>query len=32
MMQALKADGFGDEDHCSLVKYYEKLANNTIGH
>ena len=32
MMQALRADGFGDEDHCSLVKYYEKLANITIGH
>lgn len=26
MMQALKADGKGDEDHCSLIKYYEKLA------
>jgi 2-hydroxy-3-oxopropionate reductase len=32
MMQALRVDGFGDEDHCSLVKYYEKLANITIGH
>ncbi len=27
MMQALKADGMGDEDHCSLVKYYEKFAH-----
>ena len=27
MMQALKADGFGNEDHSSLVKYYEKLTN-----
>lgn len=27
MMQALKADGQGDNDHGSLVKYYEKLAN-----
>jgi 3-hydroxyisobutyrate dehydrogenase-like beta-hydroxyacid dehydrogenase len=26
MMQALKVDGLGGEDHCSLVKYYEKLA------
>jgi 2-hydroxy-3-oxopropionate reductase len=26
MMQALKADGEGDADHCSLVKYYEKMA------
>ena len=27
MMQALKVDGLGDEDHCSLVKHYEKLAH-----
>jgi 2-hydroxy-3-oxopropionate reductase len=27
MMQALKVDGFENEDHSSLVKYYEKLAN-----
>jgi 2-hydroxy-3-oxopropionate reductase len=27
MMHALKADGFEFEDHSSLVKYYEKLAN-----
>jgi 2-hydroxy-3-oxopropionate reductase len=27
MMQALKADGLGDADHCSLVKYYENLAH-----
>jgi 2-hydroxy-3-oxopropionate reductase len=26
MMQALKADGLGDADHGSLVKYYEKMA------
>lgn len=26
MMQALKADGMGDLDHGSLVRYYEKLA------
>ena len=27
MMQAIKLDGCGTEDHSSLVKYYEKLAN-----
>ncbi|HEY3424039.1 MAG TPA: 2-hydroxy-3-oxopropionate reductase [Negativicutes bacterium] len=27
MLQALKVDGLGDDDHCSLVKYYEKMAN-----
>ena len=27
MMQAIRADGQGDEDHCSLVKHYEKLAH-----
>ena len=27
MMHVLKADGFQLEDHSSLVKYYEKLAN-----
>ena len=26
MMQALKADGFGDLDHGALIRYYEKLA------
>ena len=26
MMQALKVDGMGDNDHGSLVRYYEKLA------
>lgn len=30
IMQALKADGFEKEDHCSIVKYYEKLANITV--
>ena len=30
MMQALKADGYEKEDHSSLVKYYEKLANITV--
>jgi 2-hydroxy-3-oxopropionate reductase len=27
MMQALKSDGLGDADHCSLVQYYEKMAH-----
>ena len=27
IMQALKADGHEAEDHSSIVKYYEKLAN-----
>jgi 2-hydroxy-3-oxopropionate reductase len=27
MMQALKVDGQGDADHCSLVRHYEKMAN-----
>jgi 2-hydroxy-3-oxopropionate reductase len=26
MMQALKAAGLGDADHCSLVRHYEALA------
>lgn len=26
MMQALKVDGMGNDDHGSLVRYYEKLA------
>lgn len=30
MMQGLKADGFEKEDHSSLVKYYEKIANVTV--
>ena len=30
MMQALKVDGMGNEDHCSLAKYYEKMANVEI--
>jgi len=32
MMLALKAEGFGHEDHCSLIKYYEKITNLTLGH
>lgn len=27
MMQALKSDGLGNEDHSSLIKYYEKITN-----
>ena len=27
IMQGLKADGYEKEDHSSIVKYYEKLAN-----
>ncbi|NMB42533.1 MAG: 2-hydroxy-3-oxopropionate reductase [Clostridiales bacterium] len=30
IMQALKADGLEKEDHCSIVKYYEKIANVTV--
>jgi len=30
MMQALKVDGMGDGDHCSLVKYYEKMAKTEV--
>ena len=26
MMQALKTDGQGEADHCSLVQFYEKMA------
>jgi len=31
MMQTLKADGCELEDHSSLVKYYEKIANTCVG-
>lgn len=27
MMQAIKVDGLGDADHCSLVQHYEKMAH-----
>lgn len=30
IMQALKADGLGEEDHCSVVKYYEQLAHTKV--
>lgn len=31
MMQTLRADGRGDEDHSSLSNYYAKLSNTPIG-
>lgn len=31
MMQILKADGYEMEDHASLVKFYEKLADTCVG-
>lgn len=30
IMQGLKADGFEKEDHSSIVKYYEKIANTIV--
>ncbi len=30
MMQALRVDGKGQQDHCALAQYYEKLANTTV--
>ena len=30
MMQTLRADGFGQEDHSSLARIYEKLTNTKI--
>ncbi len=30
MMQALKADGCGKDDHSALAKFYEKVSNVTI--
>lgn len=30
MMQAVKLDGFGVEDHAGIVKYYEKMGNTKI--
>jgi 2-hydroxy-3-oxopropionate reductase len=32
IMQAIKLDGFGVEDHSSIVKYYEKIANTIVTH
>ncbi|MCE5225255.1 MAG: 2-hydroxy-3-oxopropionate reductase, partial [Porphyromonadaceae bacterium] len=31
MMHALNADGLSNDDHCSIVKFYEKIANVTVG-
>lgn len=30
VMQALKVDGLGSNDHSSIVKYYEKIAGVTV--
>lgn len=30
IMQGLKADGYEKEDHASIVKYYEKIANTIL--
>ena len=30
MMQALKADGCGKDDHSAIAKFYEKVSNVTI--
>lgn len=30
MMQNLKADGYGTEDHSALARYYEKVANAEV--
>jgi 2-hydroxy-3-oxopropionate reductase len=30
MMQAIKQDGCGVEDHSSIIKFYEKIANTEI--
>ncbi|NLV59279.1 MAG: NAD-binding protein [Clostridiales bacterium] len=31
IMTALKAWGHSEEDHCALVRYYEKLAGVEVG-
>ena len=31
MLQRLRADGCGSEDHAAIAKFYEKLAGETIG-
>ena len=30
IMQFLKSEGFDKEDHSSIVKYYERIANVTV--
>lgn len=31
MLQTLRADGCGQDDHSAIAKYYEKIANTKIG-
>ena len=31
MLQVLRIDGCGQDDHSAIAKYYEKLANTKIG-
>lgn len=31
MFQMVKADGFGDDDNCAIVRYYEKMAAPLCG-
>jgi 2-hydroxy-3-oxopropionate reductase len=30
IMQTLRAEGYGQDDHCAIAKYYEKIANVKI--
>ncbi|NLL25239.1 MAG: 2-hydroxy-3-oxopropionate reductase, partial [Spirochaetales bacterium] len=31
MMSTLRADGFGQDDHSALARYYAKLSGTRIG-
>lgn len=31
IMQSLYADGLAEEDHCSIIKFYEKIVNIKVG-
>lgn len=31
IMHSLDADGLAEEDHCSIIKFYEKIANVRVG-
>ena len=31
IMHSLYADGLAEEDHCSIIKFYEKIANIKVG-
>jgi 2-hydroxy-3-oxopropionate reductase len=31
MMETLHADGFGQDDHSALARYYEKISGTKIG-